>query len=121
MKKLAMTALIVLITCTSCKTFYPVNRDPLDDALQMNIDCRNDTALRQTIVFILRTNKARDIKYTVNEPELNIKATFIKRELPLNKLNELTRDIENLGGGIQIDVVSNPGTIINEIERGPIR
>jgi hypothetical protein len=121
MKKLAMTTLIVLITCTSCKTFYPVTRDSLDDALQMNIDCRNDTALRQTIVFLLRTNKARDIKYTVKEPELNIKAVFLKRELPLNKLNELTKDIEDLGGGIQIDVVANPGTIINEIERGPIR
>ena len=122
MKKLAITTLIVLFACTSCKTFYPVSdSNSLDDSLLMNIDCRNDTALRQTIVFLLRTNKARDIKYTVTEPALNIKATFLKRELPLNKLNELTRDIENLGGGIEIDVVSNPGTIINEIERGPIR
>jgi hypothetical protein len=122
MKKLAMTTLIVLIACTSCKTFYPVSdRDSLDDSLLMNIDCRNDTALRQTIVFLLRTHKARDLKYTVTDPELNIQATFLKRELPLGKLNELTRDIENLGGGIEIRVENNPGTILQTINTGPTR
>ena len=121
MKKLAMTALIVLIACTSCKTFYPVSeRSSLDESLLMNIDCRNDSALRQTIVFLLRTNKVRDVKYIVNDPLLNIQATFLKRELPLAKLNELTRDIENLGGGIEITVQNNPGTIINTVGRGPV-
>ena len=118
MKKLAMTAMIVLITCTSCKTYYPV-KDSLDDALLMNIDCRNDTALRQTIVFLLRTSKARDIKYTTNDPVMNIKAVFLKRELPLGKLNELTRDIENLGGGIEITMEQNPGTIVNTVDWRP--
>ena len=122
MKKLAITTLIVLFACTSCKTFYPVSdRNSLDDSLLMNIDCRNDTALRQTIAFLLRANKARDLKYTVTDPELNIQATFLKRELPLNKLNELTRDIENLGGGIEIRVENNPGTILQTIDRGPVR
>jgi len=122
MKKLAMTTLIVLIACTSCKTFYPVgDHDSLDDSLLMNIDCRNDTALRQTIIFLLRTHKARDLKYTATDPELNIQATFLKRELPLGKLNELTRDIENLGGGIEIRVENNPGTILQTINTGPTR
>ena len=121
MKKLAMTALIVLFACTSCKTFYPVSdRNSLDDSLLMNIDCRNDTALRQTIVFLLRTRKARDLKYSVNDPVINIQATFLKRELPLNKLNELTRDIENLGGVIEIRVENNPGTILQTINSGPV-
>jgi len=121
MKKLAITTLIVLFACTSCKTFYPVSdRNSLDDSLLMNIDCRNDTALRQTIVFLLRTRKARDLKYTVTDPAVNIQATFLKRELPLNKLNELTRDIENLGGVIEIRVENNPGTILQTINSGPV-
>lgn len=120
MKKLAIFSLIMLITSTSCKTFYPL-KDSLDDALLMNIDCRNDTALRQTIVFLLRSNKARDIKYTTNDPVMNIQAVFLKRELPLGKLNELTRDVENLGGGIEIRMEQNPGTIINTIDRGHFR
>jgi len=121
MKKLSITTLIVLFACTSCKTFYPVSdRNSLDDSLLMNIDCRNDTALRQTIVFLLRTRKARDLKYTVTDPAVNIQATFLKRELPLNKLNELTRDIENLGGVIEIRVENNPGTILQTINSGPV-
>jgi hypothetical protein len=122
MKKLAISTLIVLISCTSCKTFYPAtDRNSLDDSLLMNIDCRNDTALRQTIVFLLRTNKARDIKYTTTEPELTIKAVFLKRELPLAKLNELTRDIENLGGVLDIRVEQNPGTIMQDVSPVSIR
>lgn len=120
MKKLAISTLFVLFICTSCKTFYPATNS-LDDSLLMTIDCRNDTALRQTIVFLLRSNKAKDIKYTTSDPMVNIKAVFLKRELPLGKLNELTRDIENLGGGIEIMVEQNPGTILQEVDHGSIR
>ena len=60
MTKLAMIILVALATCTSCKTISPSNV-PFDDSLLMNIDCRNETGTRQTIVMLLRTNRARDI------------------------------------------------------------
>src|SRR5690349_24237669 len=90
MKKLAMTALIALIICTSCKTFYPV-RDTANESLLITVDCRNDAGLKQSIVMLFRTYKARDLKVTtdsLNDGSMTISAAFLKTELPQGKLAE---------------------------------
>lgn len=117
MNKLAMIILIVLISGTSCKTITPVTSG--NDSLLMIIDCRDDIALRQTIVMYMRSSRVRDITVTPNAGILTIKGAFTKMELPLSKLNQLSADIENLGGVIEMRVEENRGVIMQTLDRVP--
>lgn len=113
MKKLAITTLIVLLTCTSCKTFYPA-KDSMNDSLLITIDCRNQTGLKQSIVMLFRIYKARDLKVSdsIGGESLSISAAFLKTELPQGKLTELVQQIENLGGVIETRVEENRGPVV---------
>ena len=119
MNKLAMIILVVLMTGTSCETFRPINKS-MDDSLLMTVDCMNETGLRQSIVMLMRSNWARDVTATPNGKMMTIKAVFLKRELILGKLNQLTADIENLGGVIELTVEENRGTVLQVLDRVPL-
>lgn len=119
MKKLAMIILVAIATFTSCKTISPSNV-PYDDSLLMNIDCRNETSTRQTIVMLLRTNKARDIVVSPDGSYLIIRAVFLKKELPINKLSVLAENIESLGGVLQLRVEENRGVIMQTAQWAPM-
>jgi hypothetical protein len=118
MTKLAMIILVALATCTSCKTITPTNTST-DDSLLMSIDCRNESSTRQTIVMLLRLNRARDIVVTTNDPYLTIKAVFLKRELPVNKLSVLAQDIETTGGVVELRVEENRGAVMQASQWAP--
>jgi hypothetical protein len=123
MKKLAITSLIVLIFCTSCKTFYPVS-DAMNDSLLITVDCRNQTGTKQSVVMLFRIYKARDLKVTTDQvgaESLSISAAFLKRELPQGKLTELMHEIENLGGVIESRVEENHRAVMQTADFVPAR
>jgi hypothetical protein len=119
MTRLAMIILVALATCTSCKTLSPSNV-PFEDSLLMNIDCRNETGTSQTIVLLLRTNKARDIVVSPNGPFVSIRAVFLKRELPINKLSTLAEDIERTAGVLDLRVEENRGAVLQTSQWAPM-
>jgi hypothetical protein len=119
MTKLAMIILVALATCTSCKTFAPTNTS-MDDSLLMNIDCRNEGSTRQSIVMLLRLNRARDIVVSPNGDFLSIRAVFLKRELPVHKLSSLAQDIETTGGVLELRVEENRGAVIQVSQWAPM-
>lgn len=86
----------------------------------MSIDCRNETGTRQTIVMLLRTNRARDIVVTPNGPYVSIKAVFLKRELPINKLSVLADNIETTGGVLELRVEENRGAVLQTAQWAPM-
>jgi hypothetical protein len=119
MKKIAMIILVALATCTSCKTFSP-SKVPFDDSLLMTIDCRNETGTRQTIVMLLRTNKARDIVVSPDGSYVSIRAVFLKKELPIDRLGTLAQNIESMGGVLELRVEENRGTVLQVAQWAPM-
>lgn len=119
MNKIAMIILVALAACTSCKTISPA-KVPFDDSLLMTIDCRNEVSVKQTIVMLLRTNKARDIVVSPDGSYVVIKAVFLKKELPINKLGTLAQNIESMGGVLELRVEENRGSILQVSQWAPM-
>jgi hypothetical protein len=119
MNKIAMIILVALATCTSCKTFSPA-KVPFDDSLLMTIDCRNESGIKQTIVMLLRTNRARDIVVSPGGSYASIRAVFLKKELPINKLTTLAQNIEGMGGVLELRVEENRGAVLQTSQWAPM-
>ena len=105
MKKYLLLVLVTAVTATHCTTMRPT--DAIEASARISIACNNDLQLRRQAVWMLKSARARDIQVNEQGWELSIEGIFVNTDTPLDKMDDLVHQLQNMPGVIEVHLEKN--------------
>jgi hypothetical protein len=101
--------LCLMLVLASCTTVAPL--ESMEASYLIKVECKANTSSRNTVLFLLRQAKARDIKESSQLSSLTIEAAYYKSDNALSTLQGIADDLRQSGSVIYVELVDNPSVV----------
>ena len=98
--------LCLMLMLASCTTVAPL--ESMEASYLIKVECKPDVSSRNTVLFLLRQARARDIKETKDMSSLSIEAAYYKSDNELGRLQQIEDDLKRSGSVIDVQLIDNP-------------
>lgn len=76
----------------ACTTTFPTTSP--EDSWLLHVECRNDLSVRQTVLFVMRQGRPRDIREDRTSAIMIIEAAYYKEDNPTELLQKIADDLQ---------------------------
>ncbi len=101
--------LCLMLVYASCTTVAPL--ESMEASYLIKVECKADVSSRNTVLFLLRQAKARDIKESKELSSWSIEAAYYKADNALSTLQGIEEDLRQSGSVIYVEIIENPGAV----------
>jgi hypothetical protein len=113
MKKMLLYPVLLLSVFCGCTTTYPTASP--EESYRLRVELRNDLNVRQTVLFLIRQGRARDIKEDVNFDVRVIEAAYYSADTPIGVLRRIADDLQQTAMVMEVHLEENHSVIRQSI------
>jgi outer membrane PBP1 activator LpoA protein len=107
--KRALLPFCLILILASCTTVAPL--ESMEASYLIKVECKPGTSARNTVLFLLRQAKARDIKESSQFSSLAIEAAYYKSDNSISTLQRIEDNLRASDFVIYVELVENPGVV----------
>jgi hypothetical protein len=94
MRKWLIPLCLLPATFCACTASFPTVS--AEDSWRLHVECRNDLSVRQSVLFMMRQGRPKDIKEDATSAMLVIEAAYYKADNPVQLMQKIASDLKTI-------------------------
>jgi len=103
--------LIWLVPAAFCACTTTLPTVSMEESWLLHVECRNDLSVRQSVLFLMRQGRARDIKEDRTSAVMTIEAAYYKVDNPVELLQRIADDLQRVALVSEVHIEENHGVV----------
>ena len=108
--------LLVFAFLAGCSPYVMPDSENPENSMLMKIECRDDLTLRNSVVQVLRSARAREISVSSTGGMLDIQATWLFWDTPPYKVQSVEEELTRMPGVIYVNVEKTVHMVVSGSE-----
>jgi hypothetical protein len=102
-------AIACLVIFFGCNPYMP--SASASESVLLKVECRDAPNIRQSVMLLLHSGRAKDIMVRSDGSSLEITAAFILEDTPPSTVESIALELKNLNGVVRTEILENHSVV----------